>query len=1499
MSLPNPAINPPNLSARRPLHARSASRSPVRPPARDLDPLLRDLSPTTTLRAFSSEPPRPSDKHDSAFSANFDSASNSERALGAKAAQTCLDLRSWTRELQRWEWLGTFDGPEPARKRMRMSGLSTLSTRTGATATEDDEHDEHELWGSLPAQAVQAYEQRTAEIGQQLDEMDVEQLKDFVLSAHRRAGSGRASLDDSIGAIGAATDLRRLDDFTALITATILQALPYLSCLHRLLDVWTMRLSVLRKTPLYLHDLQQARTDLDHGWAAIAVSPASAQGSPSASFTRETMTEMQSVIQQQVWGLGRRLDGFLDELEGREETVPEAWIEDFEDLETAYGDWVVQAERKVLENEWRTTRDQEAKDLEHERAAQLLLAGHRSYSRKISKSYDLEDLTRDEDALFSPSSRPASGAFDVPGGQQGLHHLHPASNGLLREDSETLADGADQRIKQPKSPNEALIAPEPRSDSPANRSRHVPIVVDYGGDDQDHPSDSVNGSGSTVDIAALPLRAVTEPLSDATAGNDVAPSTGHQEGTAVKKRAAFLDANRSSSLQKQVKSPVRSFEHASNAFTRLFSKKGRSTPEQQSRTSSQRSVTSTKQSTSSDKAASKGEEIIWGGRGPVAPGTVSVSGSKAVTMDATGRSKTTAQRSLSTHTSKTSMRPAAVSFGSSSDSRRAARQRDYGDMPGGFRPRSKSEESRRSHPSTPKVEYEGGVRHLRSTYHAPVETYVPKRLNDDVQPPSARSPEHDYPADWPLASPPETESTSPVKGRAPATDVDAIEPVMQDEEREESSPEISSPRIPMETDVFDRMFVTNFQVTPEEPPRPEYAGNPLATSGSKKRHSPRRKKSGEPTLDAAMLGVDGRQDDLSVATAGPSSPHRRRSGHGYGRVADYLSIASAGPSSPKKRRPKHVDLQPTASGEADRAAERNSSPGTGSISTPISEGEVQDARSVGYFPLQPSPEAVSRASSSATVKNGQWKTKTPPVSPMLLRLRIPDMQVDAGAEATDDGQDDGRPVLLNRASLASIECRPRSQLRSIIVTRSRRNSDADTSSAPQTPRESAPVSAIEPGSSRRTPSGPLGYKGMIFFPSPPGPRGSLPTSPVSPISAEQSPFESRLAGLPPSTFADHDDTADSPVSARSEDSPAPLNAAMQKRHGRRPTRAAPASTKKQSTPLKPGEDSFDRHVSEVLERLPSAAIKFRSRPGAETPVNRTAEPRNYAGPRPKTGRVASRVGGSGGVGDLTLAPAEASPKKSTAENEVKLYHLTQAGRDEPIKLFVRLVGEGERVMVRVGGGWADLADYLRQYAEHHGSRTVSGAGIELQTAGGTPLGTGSRKVSSSATEPKSNKTPSTPATAVARPGSRAAEVDSSTDEQPRFSMRDSTYIDDESPSREDYPSHQQTPTNTIATQRSTPKSTSTKASSRPSTADSLGRPGSRQGPDSLGRPVGEAQKAKWVESMMMKAKVASAEKSKEEKANKYFGELGKAGGTRRVIFRQSSGAVGNAENAKP
>ena len=585
--------------------------------------------------------------------------------------------------------------------------------------------------------------------------------------------------------------------------------------------------------------------------------------------------------------------------------------------------------------------------------------------------------------------------------------------------------------------------------------------------------------------------------------------------------------------------------------------------------------------------------------------------------------------------------------------------------------------------------------------------------------------------------------------------------------------------------------------------------------------------------------------------------------------------------------------------------EETTTPGS---TTTIEDPEPTDS-AAGYF----AAAAVSGVAGSGASRQAEHRrTKSnPPVSPVLLRLRIPESPTSNGDPTSAQEQKSlTTEGLVRRASVTSIESYSRSELKSIDVPRrssadvARRSSTGSYRSVPRSPQTLKDDAVVAASSkSPRTPTSPLKYKGMITFPSPPSvpPRGSsLMSSPEARRSLD-SPAAIQTRGLSSSLLAE--DGGHWP----NGEVASPLNEAMSKRK-HNDTAKDLKSEKAKALPLKPGEDNFDRHVSEVLDRV-HAPIKFRSRPGAETPVSRTAEPRTYSGPRPKAERPGR---------NLTLAPAEPSPRKAaTAEPEVKLYHLTQAGRSEPIKLFVRLVGEGERVMVRVGGGWADLADYLRQYAEHHGSRTVSENVLELQTASSTTAGNGSsgsglgRRAFSGPVEPKSMaRSPLTPIDThvhpLERPRTGGSEPEWLRQAQPEFSMGDSPTDDEESPSVSYHKSVRETALGTQ--QKSSPKS-----ASRPSTANGSSRSQSRQGPglrqDSennspaggflgmagrSGKGKGELpeQKAKWVEGMIEKVnKSASAEKSREEK-ERYLGEMGRVGGTRRVIFRSSSAAGG-------
>ncbi|KAG0640232.1 hypothetical protein HOY80DRAFT_920497 [Tuber brumale] len=155
-----------------------------------------------------------------------------------------------------------------------------------------------------------------------------------------------------------------------------------------------------------------------------------------------------------------------------------------------------------------------------------------------------------------------------------------------------------------------------------------------------------------------------------------------------------------------------------------------------------------------------------------------------------------------------------------------------------------------------------------------------------------------------------------------------------------------------------------------------------------------------------------------------------------------------------------------------------------------------------------------------------------------------------------------------------------------------------------------------------------------------------------------------------------------------------------------------------TTPIVPVD--LDDKINEILGSLPSKVrltasnLQKLSESTNRQPLIKPFDLSSPTGiPGPKS------VGSSPSV--VSEVPSYARPSarrhNSSSPGDIKLYHLHRTDGQAPIKLYIRLVGEnGERVMVRVGGGWADLAEYLKEYATHHGSkrRVVSEGRVEIQ-----------------------------------------------------------------------------------------------------------------------------------------------------------------------------------------
>lgn len=353
---------------------RALSRSPSRSPSRrlqshELDPLLSNLSPTSTLEALeatqavgSGEEPLSSILRDSVAAAT-----TSERALGIRAALAAKKTREWYNELMAWPWLSAdgyhngFDGQGESGHMgkyvcpKRLDELWPNGERLGAHSDAEKEV----YCGSLPESVVQEYEDRIETISDDMDTLELDELKDYIRNVHLSTGSRRSSLQVPELDSGHVSTYNRLDDFTAVITATIMQALPTMTQLYLLLDNWSVRLMVLRRVPDFLACLEESRMAIKSAWNAVGKSEITT-GNPESLVSRKTFMTMRTVLESRITELGRILDSMLDMLEGRQDILPEKWVDSMENLEIEFGAWVMETENQVLKNELTSRQSGEA-----------------------------------------------------------------------------------------------------------------------------------------------------------------------------------------------------------------------------------------------------------------------------------------------------------------------------------------------------------------------------------------------------------------------------------------------------------------------------------------------------------------------------------------------------------------------------------------------------------------------------------------------------------------------------------------------------------------------------------------------------------------------------------------------------------------------------------------------------------------------------------------------------------------------------------------------------------------------------------------------------------------------------------------------------------------------------------------------------------------------------------------------------------------------------------
>ncbi len=499
--------DPPTLSlnhlAPRGRQLRPASDSPTC--YRSTDDLLSSLTPRAAVEAFRN----PS----GSLKECMNHATPAEQAFAIRAAIASKNIQEWLEELLAWPWpsgggSAGFEMPV-AKRRVSPSDPDPDLPATPQTPTKDgpEQHTDTQYCGSLLTSEVARYSRRIDEISRDMEELNVEEIKSQVLHNHIMPLSrpGSPMMDSNRSVASSLSAFVRMDDLTALITATVLQALPNLSKLTRLMNSWSLRLLVLRKIPVFMTSLADGEIALQSGWNAISSGPKAVreEDSPTTPYvvspstlSRKEFGVMKSILERKVAKAGRDLDAMLDILEGWEDTLPEDWIDRVDSLEREYGEWTVSCEKKIREADWARLMQE---SLPAPAPVSELKGGPVSMNRA-----DPEKEAKDNESNQALQSIPLRVDRDTvsPAGTEG--------------DSETssVEEGISQHSSGPSETLTSLDMPtRPRDDSPPAIKVHLP---------PDEPAQPIQPSGyrqSDVSEMKPEHEAVLQSVEDEASGS--------------------------------------------------------------------------------------------------------------------------------------------------------------------------------------------------------------------------------------------------------------------------------------------------------------------------------------------------------------------------------------------------------------------------------------------------------------------------------------------------------------------------------------------------------------------------------------------------------------------------------------------------------------------------------------------------------------------------------------------------------------------------------------------------------------------------------------------------------------------------------------------------------------------------------------------------------------------------------------------------------------------
>ena len=392
-------------------------QSPIRrqrSPQHELDSYLSDLEPSLILEALIAKP-------DAAAAASAYVQTNgdekptrqafiknavagalpSEREWGIKAAKAGKSIREWYAELASWPW------PKPGQP----NGFGTQYDEDQLPKTISP-YTLDRIQSSIPSTEIKAYEMRVKDIRTALSMLELEDLKGHIRDVHVTPNSKRTTQQSQPDT----ASYEHMDDFQAVITASILQSLPTLARLNALMDTWSLRLVVMRLIPDFMRDMASCEDSMISARMAIGnlksltpmSSPRSSMtSSQRKSFSRNVFKDMQAVLDDQIFETGKKLDAILDLLEGSADVLPEKWIDSMDELEEQQLLWAMKAEEVVEDYEGHQSRALQAsndqKDLELDECEVQLLgtASHenRAFTSPTSDSNETSGVVASRAAM--------------------------------------------------------------------------------------------------------------------------------------------------------------------------------------------------------------------------------------------------------------------------------------------------------------------------------------------------------------------------------------------------------------------------------------------------------------------------------------------------------------------------------------------------------------------------------------------------------------------------------------------------------------------------------------------------------------------------------------------------------------------------------------------------------------------------------------------------------------------------------------------------------------------------------------------------------------------------------------------------------------------------------------------------------------------------------------------------------------------------------------------